>query len=454
MRVILVALLLFSLAQAAIAQFPPSDQNVIQAGAGVTWINNQPFYSVRFRPEVAFSNIGIGLDLNLDFDANGNLRKENFNEFSDYASIIRYIRYGKERDPFYAKLGALDYSTIGHGTIIGAYNNSPSFDTRKIGLQLNFNGDNYGVQALYGNFGQAGVAGVRPYVHPLKFTSLADVPIIGGFEVGATYAGDFDKYAKVTGVTFYPAPPYPTGVVFPDSSSGQPTNSVPYSAQTNGALSIFGFDMGFPIVRGDFASLVLYADYVKIVDFGEGAATGLMLNIDGIPLLSIAAKLERRFDGEHYLPTYFNSLYEIERFNTSTFSAKSRLLADAIPSNGTYGDLLVRVLNMFDIFGSYQKLDKINHSGILHLFTDIAPKDAPVVARAGYDKTNIIDLTDLVTTDDRSFLYAELGYKPYPFLIVSTVYMWTYTPIRNGGDVVGYEPQRRIEPKVAFVYTF
>lgn len=454
MRMLGVVASIVVLTQIAFAQFPPSDENVIQAGGGVTWINNQPFYTVRLRPEATFGNVGIGLDLNLDFDSQGKLRKENFNEFSDYASIIRYIRYGKERDPFYAKLGALDYSTVGHGSIIGAYNNSPSFDTRKIGLQVNFNADNYGIQTLYGNFGQAGVVGVRPYVRPLKFTSLADVPILGGLEVGGTYAADFDKYANVTSINFYPAPPYPAGVIFPDSTSGLPTNALPYSVQTNGTLSIIGADVGFPIVRGDFAALVLYADYVKIIDFGQGASTGLMLNIDGIPLMSIAAKIERRFDGEKYLPTYFNSLYEIERFNTATFLAKSQLLANAIPSNGVYGDLLVRVLNLFDIFGSYQQLDKVDHSGILHLFTSVAPKDAPVVARAGYDKTNIIDLTDLVTTDDRSFLFAELGYKPYPFIIVSTVYMWTFTPIRNGGDVVGYEPQRRIEPRVAFVYTF
>src|SRR6266702_544598 len=159
-------------------QFQTPNENQVRAGVGMTWIDNQRFYAFRLRPEFSFSNIGVGLDLNLEFDSSGTLRKENFNEFSDYLSVIRYLRYGKETDQFFFKLGALDYVALGHGSIINNYDNSPSFDSRHTGLQLNGNAPEWGLQSIYGNFGQAGVVGVRPFVRPLRFTSLADIPLL------------------------------------------------------------------------------------------------------------------------------------------------------------------------------------------------------------------------------------------------------------------------------------
>jgi len=422
------------------AQFQTPTQNQIQAGLGMTWIDNQRYFAFRLRPEFSISNVGIGLDLNLEFDSTGSLRKENFNEFTDYVSIIRYLRYGQEFETFYVKLGSLDYTTLGHGSIINSYNNSPSFDTRRIGMQFNLNFGRVGVQSMYGNFGQAGVIGLRAYARPLQFTSLTDVPILSDFEIGATYAADYDTYAKVDS-SYLVVPFVP----------GQP----PYKLHGNGTLQILGADIGLPLIRGDVENLELYADVVKILDFGTGFATGILFRLEASSLLSIRTRLERRFNEEHYLPSYFNSFYELERVNQITGTAKSLILRNFNAySKGIYGDLLVRIINTFDIFGSYQQLDDIPQSGDFHLWTELAPKDAPVLARAGYDKIGVKDFSDLVITDDRALLYAELGYKPYPFLIVSTIYRWTYTPIRQGDNIVGYEPQRRIEPKVSFVYEF
>src|SRR2546426_5800949 len=418
------------------AQFQTPTQNQIQAGLGMTWIDNQRYFAVRLRPEFSISNVGIGLDLNLEFDSTGSLRKENFNEFTDYLSIIRYVRYGQEFDTFYVKLGSLDYTTIGHGSIINSYNNSPSFDTRRIGMHLNLNFGRVGVQSIYGNFGQAGVVGLRAYTKPLQFTSLTDVPILSDIEIGATYAADFDKYANVDST--YAGPPC--------LICGPPLVAPPFSFHANGSLSMIGADIGLPLLQGDVERLELYADVVKILDFGTGFAAGVLFRLEASSLLSIRTRLERRFNGEHYRPSYFNSFYELERVNQLTGTAKSLILRNFNAySKGLYGDLLIRIINAFDIYGSYQKLDDVAQSGDFHMWTELAPKDAPVLARAGYDKIGVKDFSDLVITDDRALLYAELGYKPYPFLILSTIYRWTYTTVRQGDNIVGYEPQRRIE---------
>lgn len=421
---------------------PKPDEGFLTGGAGLIWIDGQPHYRISFRPEVSFANFGVGLDLNLDFDSQGKLRKENFNEFTDYLSIIRYVRYAYKNDPVYVKLGALDYYTLGHGTIINYYNNSPTFDARRIGLVSDIDFGNFGFESIYGNFAQAGLFGLRGYVRPLKFTEAGNIPVIGNLELGATYASDFDKNAAVL------------------AGSYDPQKGEFVKTEDKGALSIIGFDVGLPIVKSGFTTLLLYFDYNKIINFGSGMASGVKLDLNGLGLVELSAKLERRFNQDKYIPSYFNSFYEIERFKldtiNNTFSSKAKALQNVGNDlNGFYGDLLVRVLGLFDIYGAYQRLDKDPKSGIVNLRTDFSPKDGSIVLRAGYDKINIQDEKDLFKLDDRSYLFTEFGYKPIPYMVVSIVYNWTFTPERDSNDkIIGYKPQKRIEPRIYFVYPF
>ncbi|NWF88563.1 MAG: hypothetical protein HXY50_03780 [Ignavibacteriaceae bacterium] len=422
--------------------FPKDNTGQLSGGMGLNWIDGEFFYSINFNPEIAFSNFGVGLDLKLDIDSKGNLRKENFNEFSDYLSLIRYVRYGLKHDPVFIKLGALDYYTLGHGSIMYLYNNSPTYDVRKIGLVFDVDFGPFGFESIYSKFAEAGVAGLRGYVRPLQFSEARDIPILGNLEVGFSYAGDFHENAGVTNALY------------------DKVNRKLKVDKDEGAISIFGVDVGLPIIQGSMANLTLYADYAKISGFGGGTATGAIFNFNTFGLLSGSVKLERRFNGDGYIPAYFNSLYEVERFKVDTvsgsFVSKVQLLSDSTSvGNGYYGELGINVLGLFNILGSYQRLDKFPTSGILHVGAEIAPESFPFLARVGYDKVNIIDEKDLFELDNRSYLFFELGYKPYPFMIVSMLYNWTFAPIRDKDDkVVDFKPQKRIEPRVYFVYPF
>ncbi len=424
-------------------QYPKPGEGQFTGGAGLTWIDGEPNYTIAFAPELSFANFGVGLDLRLTFDAQGNIRKESFNEFSDYMSIIRYVRYGLKNDPVFVKLGALDYYTLGHGSVMYLYNNSPSFDNRKTGLVLDIDFGDFGFESIYSSFGEAGVVGIRGYVRPLHYTSLAPIPIIGNLEVGLTYASDFNNNAGIT-----------SGFYNDSTDKFQVLSDA-------GAISIVGFDIGLPLISGSFADVTLYYDFNKIIDFGSGSATGIIAQLNPLGLVQATAKLERRFNGDEYMPSYFNSFYEIDRFKvtdkqTGAFQSKARMLAGLQNNDdGWYGELGVNALGLLYIIGSYQRLDKTPNSGILHLGSEIAPEEAPFLLRAGYDKVNIGKETDIFTLDDRSYLFTEVGYKPYPFMVVSLVFNWTFTPVRDSDDeIVGYEPQKRIEPRVYFVVPF
>jgi hypothetical protein len=439
----IIVLFFSSISFSQFQQYPRPGEGQFMGGAGITWIDDEPHYTIFLAPELSFANFGVGLDLRLTFDAEGNLRKETFNDFSDYMSIIRYVRYGLKNDPVFIKLGALDYYTLGHGSIMYLYNNSPSFDNRKAGLVVDIDFGDFGFESIYSTFGEAGVVGLRGYVRPLHYTSLAPIPVIGNLEVGLTYAADLDEFAGVT------------------AGSYNDTTNKFVAASDVGSINIIGFDIGLPVLSGSFADVTLYYDFNKIIDFGSGSATGIIAQLNPLGLVQATAKLERRFNGDEYIPSYFNSFYEIERFRVtdkinSVFISKAQLLAGLSDNDdGWYGELGVNALGLLYVIGSYQRLDKTPNSGILHLGTEIAPEEAPFVLRAGYDKINIRNETDMFTLDDRSYLFTEVGYKPYPFMVVSLVYNWTFTPTRDADDnIIGYEPQKRIEPRVYFIVPF
>ena len=420
--------------------YPLSGQGTFTSGFGLNWIDGKLFYAFHLYPEISFGNWGAGLDLQLDFDQKGNFRTQNYNDFSDYLSIIRYIRYGLKNDPLYVKIGSLDYYTLGHGSIIENYNNSPSFDARRIGMVANIDFGKFGVESIYSNFLQAGLVGLRGYYQPFEFTPEAAMPIIGGLEIGATFATDFNEYA---------------GIINGNYNKSSRTF---VSMTDNGSINIIGVDIGFPLFNAGIIDVLYYTDYSKIINFGSGIVTGLKFDINAIGDIRGVVKIERRFNFGKYLPSYFNSLYEIERFQVDTTNGSFKSKASTLsllndPGNGYYLELGLNVMHLLYITGDYQTLDKDPKSGILHLSTEINPESGLFLARAGYDKINIQNESDLFKLDERSYLYAELGYKLTPYLVVSIVYNWTFAPVEDAdNNIVDYKPQKRVEPRISLIF--
>ena len=81
-----------------------------------------------------------------------------------------------------------------------------------------------------------------------------------------------------------------------------------------GSIKIIGVDIGLPVISSNIFNLTLYADYSKIINFGHGIASGFSFNLKNLGLLKLFGKFERRFNSDNYIHSYFNSLYEIERF--------------------------------------------------------------------------------------------------------------------------------------------
>ena len=412
-----------------------ADPSSMTGGIGLTRIDTAWYYTINIAPELAFGKFGVGLDLTLNISSNSRqIRKEDFDETYDYIRIIRYLRWGHKGDDLYARLGILDYARLGHGFIMYLYNNSPSYDDRRLGTEFDLNFGKYGFETVYSDFAREGVFGIRGSVRPLQYTSLASVPILGGMEVGATWGGDMRSDSKDTGI---------------DTTGGT------VKKLNSGGMNVFGADIGFPLLRIPTVSSTLYADYAKIASFGDGVAIGLETNFSGLGIFDIFTKFERRWIGDQFIPNYFNTFYELERYQLSgaRFSSKAKML-DTLSSQGPgyFGDLTIGILGKLQIRGTYSKLDLQPTSGVLHLGTSTGSLIPMFVVDAGYDKKYIVDNKDVFTLDERSLLYASIGYKPYPFMIVSTLYTWTFVPVVDANGNTSFVTQKRIQPKVSIVF--
>ncbi|MBI3585676.1 MAG: hypothetical protein HY088_00925 [Ignavibacteriales bacterium] len=401
------------------------NQQSLTTSVGLTVVDGKPYYLFNLTPELSFGKLGIGLDLNIRVGEDGKIRKEDFNEAYDYLRVLRYVRWAHKRDPLYVRAGSLDYARLGHGSIMYMYRNSPSYEQRKIGVEFDVDGGKYGFESVYSDIAGAGVLGLRPYFRPLKGTSAGDIPILGGLEIGATYAADFHERAK------------------PDRST----------------LVIFGFDVGLPLLSLPSLHSTLYSDYTKIVDYGSGVSAGVDLNFTGLGFATLNAKYERRFMGDQFLPSYFDAFYEMERYvpYNDPLALTGRLdkvakLETAKKTDGYYGELWLSILGTFNVIGGYYSPVGIENAGILHVELETGNVLPGIVLIGGYDKKNV---GPVFKVDNNSLLYAQVGYKPLPYFLVSVVYQWTFIENKDEfGIVRGYVPQKRIEPKVGFVFNF
>ncbi|MBO8131755.1 MAG: FecR domain-containing protein [Candidatus Marinimicrobia bacterium] len=160
-------------------------------GLGSVTLDGKIYNQFALRPEVQFGKLGIGLDLVFYFDQDGNLRRNEWDEFSDYLDKIYYLRYGTVEDPFFIKVGALDNVTLGYGILMNGYSNTTEYpQVRKVGIHGGFKlGNNIGIEGFLANikelFGPGLMAGRVTY----KFSD--NLPLI----LGGTIVIDANQYS-------------------------------------------------------------------------------------------------------------------------------------------------------------------------------------------------------------------------------------------------------------------
>lgn len=380
------------------------------AGIGWTQIDGENFLQLQLNTDLNLGKVGVGLsvplNLRLDDPDRFSIREQDYDEPFDYFRVIRYFRYGQKRDPLYFRVGDLA-TQIGHGTIISRYLNNLDINTRRLGIELDVNTDYGGVETMVGDVGSvfsdkngSRVVGFRGYVKPVSFADPESVWNI--FAVGASWVADLN--APLT--------------LQQDENDQNVVEDGALLADERTTLGIFGIDAEVELLNTDTLSIIPYTDLNFIDGAGNGFHLGVLTTFK-FPLvlnLQVPVRLEYRRFSNDYRPIYFSTFYEVERFDYAAEAAGTpkaqfiRDLGDGDGINGYFADAaldLVGILQLGAIYEDYEGGDP-NAAVFLNV-----PALEIVQLKAFYTKTQIEDLEDFATLDDRSYAVAEASYAIY-----------------------------------------
>lgn len=109
-------------------------------GIGSVTIDGVIYNQFALRPEFSFGKLGVGLDIVLYIDNEGNIRKDDWDVMNDPTVImdkIMYLSWAKKGDPFWVRFGTLPSVTLGYGGLLNGYSNMMEYPSvRQLGLNL------------------------------------------------------------------------------------------------------------------------------------------------------------------------------------------------------------------------------------------------------------------------------------------------------------------------------
>lgn len=300
---------------------------------GAVTADGKNYQQVGIRADIPIGKLGIGLDVQLLLDEDGQVRDEDWNDTEDYFNILYYLRWDRKGAPFYAKIGALDYSYLGYSNIVNGYSNAVEYpDYKRIGMEMSFVTEKLTGEFLFNDFKE--LADHQP---SMVVGTRLGYKILPKLVVGGTIVSDLNEYNGLRDsdddgypdeIDQYPYDSaYVTEYEYLLNGVGLQTTTLDdmvnhglldntlkedltnYS-KLRSDLTIWGLDIGIPIIEGEFVKMDLYSAYADIVDYGWGVtAPGFRTMFGNFVTLTA----EYRFQSKEFLYGYFNSTYELER---------------------------------------------------------------------------------------------------------------------------------------------
>jgi len=422
----------------------PDAKDSLGASLGISEIDGGYFLNITPQMDLNLGKIGVGIQVPLNLriwprgeaaenDYYGLIRYEDWDERAEWLKVIRYVRLGKKRDAMYLRAGELA-AEIGHGTIVSRYLNNVDLNTRRIGLQFDRNMAIGGFESLIADVGNlegksAGshLIGLRMFWKPLN-KMFKGTPL-NALSVGFSVVSDTSApQSLVTGSD--------GNAVVRDDGHFQ-------VAETFGA-TIHGFDAEIQVLKTPLLDIVPYMD----LNFIRRAGSGFHIGVRGtakLPIglnLKLPARLEYRRFSKNYMPAYFSTFYELERYaypldSEGSTQPKLSWLRDQASDegvNGIYGDAAFDFVGLVQIGALYEAY--LGYSSNVAVFVNV-PALETIKLKAYYARNDVEGLDDIFVFDERSMAVAQGKY-----MIMKNIYavgqftrQWTLN-----ADTAAYEP--------------
>ena len=474
---------------------------------GSATINDTIYNQVALRPELSFGKLGIGFDLVMYIDNEGNVRKDEWDEPSDFIDKLLYIRWGQKSDPFWLVWGSLDNVTLGYGGLLSGYSNMMEFPSvRKVGINTGFGFGNFGTEIFLSNmkdFSRGGtLMGLRG-----TYKISESLPIT----IGMNFVQDMNQFS---GLKDKDGDNYPDmfddfpddktlwndtdGDGIPDINGGNKTpdggwdidadgnnildsqqtdlklKSEPFKSNNNEAVAQgFAFDIGYPVVRSKAFNLEIYSEF-NTLSFSQskGDTTYFKrdkMNGSGITVPGMRASVfgflnlsfEYRIKKGYFVPQFFDGSYDLSRVTVQTTDSgilvrtKDQVIFSDPQSNkdtkGMYGSASANLFNFLTFNASYanMKADTTefnSFNAILNLNAENIPKLS--VAQAYYQRNNDKNPFDFSNPSINTVFGYKVGYEVSKGVSV----IWDFRQYYRDSGIPGdkLEPVKQTTIETAF----
>ena len=474
---------------------------------GSATINDTIYNQVALRPELSFGKLGIGLDLVMYIDNEGNVRKDEWDEPSDFIDKLLYIRWGQKSDPFWLVWGSLNNVTLGYGGLLSGYSNMMEFPSvRKVGINTGFGFGNFGTEIFLSNMKDFSRGGTLMGLRGTYKISEA-LPIT----IGMNFVQDMNQFS---GLKDKDGDNYPDmfddfpddktlwndtdGDGIPDINGGNKTpdggwdidadgnnildsqqtdlklKSEPFKSNNNEAVAQgFAFDIGYPVVRSKAFNLEIYSE-LNTLSFSQskGDTTYFKrdkMNGSGITVPGMRASVfgflnlsfEYRIKKGYFVPQFFDGSYDLSRVTVQTTDSgilvrtKDQVIFSDPQSNkdtkGMYGSASANLFNFLTFNASYanMKADTTefnSFNAMLNLNAENIPKLS--VAQAYYQRNNDKNPFDFSNPSINTVFGYKVGYEVSKGVSV----IWDFRQYYRDSGIPGdkLEPVKQTTIETAF----
>jgi hypothetical protein len=230
----------------------------------------------------------------------GRLRTEDWDSVHDFGRVLKYVTWGRKEDPLYISAGQRYASTIGHGALVRRYAPNVDIDYPRASAQVDAYNDFGGVELFTNDLLEWNTLAGIAFIKPLSFFKSENL-LAKTLSVGVSGATDWRApYQLTTDGT--------TGLRQIDSQGRLLSTARP--------VGLIGVDAEVKVLKTRNVDLKPYVDYSMLIGGDGGFTAGLLgrFNVGTDIVNAFRVVGEFRVLGNRYMPSYFDTFYEIERF--------------------------------------------------------------------------------------------------------------------------------------------
>ena len=257
-------------------------------------------------------------------------RKQDYDEPADFMKFIRFVTYGRKEERLFFSINSLRPATIGHGMVVNAYQPNIGINQSMTGLLFDAYNDYAGFQfqandITFSNQVLGGLAFIKPA------SLFSDHWFAKGFSIGVEYLADLKAprciKSREFGECLRPASlDLEASVLNPDTFFND--QGLPYVETT--PVQAIGLSVETKVAKmSRTVDLKLYGTYHTFTNDGGGSGSSLgglaRLNFGESWIAALRLRGELLMFEDGFIPGYFNSTYEADKYSFRTTEANKSL---------------------------------------------------------------------------------------------------------------------------------